>query len=475
MSAQKKYEIDMCNGPMFGKILLFALPLIATFMLQLLFNAADLIVIGRYAHSNSMAAIGATISLNALLINLFGGLAVGTNVIVAKAIGEKNPDNIHKAVHTSIMVAIIGGVILTIVALLVAKPILILMKTPENILPLSCKYLWICFCAIPFIMVYNFSCSILRAVGDTRRPLIILSIAGLFNVGLNFLFVAYLGMDVAGVALATAISHALSAILVIRILIKSRENYQVITRALKVDFKMFRKILKIGLPAGVASSCFALSNMLIQSSINSFGPIVMAAMTVAISIEGIIYTGSFAFNQTTVSFVAQNYGAMKYKRVLASFRLCSICSFFICTVTGLIFLFFGEQLLSMFTQDPEVIPYGILRMKYLFVTYGLCGLMDVGSGGLRGLGYSVTATIMSMAGACFFRIFWVMVILPHCNSLENLLLSYPISWALTALISMLAFHFIFRHLAKSLRHPETPWINFSPGISRGIRFILGSK
>ncbi len=471
----KKYEINMCNGPLFGKIILFSLPLMATCILQLLFNAADLVVIGRYAHYHSMAAIGATMNLNALVINVFGGLAIGTNVAVARFIGENDPESVKKAVHTSMTVSLIGGLVLMAAGLAAAKPMLVLMQTPAEILPLSCKYLWICFCAIPFIMIYNFGCSILRAVGDTRRPLIYLSIAGTVNVLLNMVFVIILRMDVAGVALATAASHLIAALFILRALLKSPNACRLCLNEMKIHWQMLRKILAIGVPAGLQSSFFAVANMLIQSSINSFGPAVMAGMTAALSLEGIVYTGSFAFHQTAISFVSQNLGAKKYKRILKSFYLCTVCSMTVCSVIGIGFYMCGNHLIALFNPSPEVISYGVLRMKILFTTYAICSIMDVASGSLRGLGYSMTSMLISLAGACIFRIFWVAAVLPHCRSVSNLLISFPVSWGLTGIAGVAAFFIAFHIRLKSDCHISTPWETFRPGVSRGLRYLLGSK
>ncbi|MEG2076274.1 MAG: MATE family efflux transporter, partial [Victivallaceae bacterium] len=341
----KSYEIDMCHGPLLGKILRFAMPLMLTYILQLLFNAADLVVIGHYSDHTAMAAIGSTMNLNSLVINVFIGLSVGTNVVVAKCFGSKKLSDIHAAVHTSIAVAFWGGIGLMIIGLLVAKPLLILMKTPEEVLPLSCTYIWICFGAIPFIMLYNFGCSILRAVGDTRRPLIFLVIAGIVNVMLNLFFVIGCGMSVGGVALATAISHGIAATLILRTLRQSHGEYHLNWRDCRVDWKIFRQILQIGVPAGIQSSCFAISNMLIQSSINSFGATAMAGTTAALGLEGIVYVGSYAFHQTAISFVAQNLGAQKYKRILKSLYGCFLFAVIGCSIMGFGFWLTGKYVL----------------------------------------------------------------------------------------------------------------------------------
>lgn len=475
LAKNKNYEIDMRSGPLFSKIILFALPLLATYVLQLLFNATDLVVIGQYAHYNAMAAIGATMNLNALVINVFIGLSVGTNVVAARSFGANDIDKIKSTVSTSMTIAIYGGVAVMLLALLIAKPMLELMGTPEEILPLSCKYLWIYFFAIPFIMFYNFGCAILRALGDTRRPLIILIIAGVVNVLLNMFFVIVCSMDVGGVAFATAISHVVAASLIYLLLVNPKQRYALNLRKLAIEWNVFKEILKVGIPAGVQSSCFAISNMVVQSSINSFGAAAMAGTTAVLSLEGMLYVGSFAFHQTTISFVAQNLGGHKFKRILKCFYICLICSVVITSSFGAIFLAFGEELLSFFNPDPEVIAWGLLRMKMLFLCYGICGIMDVASGGLRGLGYSATSTVIVLLSVCLFRVWWVMFLFPKEPTMEFLVLSYPITWALAAIISCLALFYFYRRLLYSKCSINTPWLGLNPGLPRGLRYIVGSK
>lgn len=449
--AANNYQIDMCHGPLFGKIVLFALPLMFTYILQLLFNAVDLIVIGHYAPYNAMAAVGATMNLNSLVVNIFIGISIGTNVLAGRFFGAKNRRDMRRTVQTSMTVALYGGIILMIIGLAVAKPLLILMGTPAEILPGACTYIWICFCAIPFIMLYNFGCAILRATGDTRRPLFFLVFAGVVNVLLNLFFVIVCGMEVAGVALATAISHAISAGLIVRTMMVARDACRLNLRRLRIDFDIFKEILKIGIPAGFQSSCFSISNMTIQSSINSFGPVAMAGMTAALGLEGIVYVGSFAFHQTAISFVSQNLGGRKYKRILRSLYDCFICASCSCLLMGFGFYLCGETLLAIFNPNPEVIAWGLLRMKILFTTYILCGIMDVASGGLRGLGYSFFSALISMVGACGFRIWWVWAVFPHYRSMENLLLSYPISWFLVAAVSGALLYWVCQRLLRHQR------------------------
>ncbi|HCG26064.1 MAG TPA: MATE family efflux transporter [Lentisphaeria bacterium] len=470
-----KYQIDMCHGPLFGKIVLFAMPLMFTYILQLLFNAVDLVVIGHYAPHEAMAAVGATMNLNSLVINIFIGISIGTNVLAARFFGAKDSGGMSRTVHTSMTVAIYGGIALMIAGLAVARPLLVLMDTPEEILPMSCTYIWICFCAIPFIMLYNFGCAILRAVGDTRRPLYFLIIAGIVNVLLNLFFVIVCGMDVGGVALATAISHGISAFLILKTLISARDVYRLQLKKLSVDFTIFKEMLKIGIPAGVQSSCFAVSNMIIQSSINSFGSLAMAGTTAVLGLEGIVYVGSYAFHQTAISFVAQNLGGRKFKRILKSLYGCFLCAAGCCLIMGLGFYFAGEFLLAVFNPDPNVIAWGMLRMKILFTTYVLCGIMDVASGGLRGLGYSLLSAVVSFLGACAFRVWWVFAVFPHYRTMENLMLSYPISWLLVAVVSGGLLYWICRRMIRSHCARSVAWSKLGPGVPRGFRYLGGPK
>ena len=449
----KNYEIDMCRGPLFGKIILFALPLMMTYILQLLFNAADLVIIGHYAHYNAMAAVGATMNLNSLVINIFIGLSVGTNVVTARCIGANEPDKVRRAVHTSMTVAFYGGIALMFIGLAVAKPLLVLMRTPEEILPLSCTYIWICFCAIPFIMIYNFGCAVLRSIGDTRRPLFFLVIAGITNVVLNLFFVIVCGMDVGGIALATAISHGIAAALILRTLLTSGSVCALRLKELGIDREIFRDILKIGIPAGLQSSCFAISNMTIQSSINSFGPIAMAGSTAALSLEGIVYVGSYSYHQTIISFASQNLGGKKFSRIRKSIFYCMGCSIAINLIMGFGFYWFGHTLLAIYNPNEEVIAWGLLRMKILFTTYFLCAIMDVVSGALRGLGHSIQSAVVTMMGVCVLRVLWVCFVFPLDRTMENLMLSYPVSWALTAAVNGYLLYRVCRKLfATSGRH-----------------------
>ena len=473
--AKDKFQIDMCHGPLLGKIILFALPLMFTNMLQLLFHAADLIVIGQFSSHEAMAAIGCTGSMNSLFINVFIGISVGSNVLAARYFGAKDSENIRKTVHTAMAFAFFGGLVLTVVALLSARPLLIWMGTPENILPMSCTYIWICFSAIPFIMIYNFGCSILRAVGDTRRPFIFLVIAGVINVILNLILVIFFKMDVEGVAIATAASHIIAAGLILHALCKNEGEIRLNLKKLKINPGIIKEMLWIGIPAGIQGSCFSLSNMLIQSSINSFGDLAMAGMTAALGLEGIAYVGANAFHYTAISFVAQNLGGQHYKRILRSSYLCYLGGAVTTAIIGWAFYLSGDFFLSLYNPDPRVIEWGILRMKIMFTTYFICGFMDAATGCLRGLGESVISTIICLSGACGFRIFWVLCIFPKYKTMECLLYSYPISWGLVAIVATIVLAIVYRKILRTQCKRFVSWSKLGPGVPRGFRYMGNLK
>ncbi|MBR6237663.1 MAG: MATE family efflux transporter [Lachnospiraceae bacterium] len=442
--ADKKYEMDMCNGPILGKILIFTLPLIASGILQLLFNAADMVVAGRFAGSVALAAVGATSSLINLLINVFLGLSVGSNVVIAHFYGAKMDKEVSETVHTSVMLALIGGVFLCIVGLLAASPLLRLMGTPEEILPHSVAYMRIYFIGMPVMLLYNFGAAILRAVGDTRRPLYYLTFAGVINVILNVIFVVFFKMGVKGVAFATIISQAVSALLVLRVLAVSESVIKLELSKLSVNKDKLLRIAKIGLPAGFQGSLFSISNVLIQSSVNSFGAIAVAGNTAAMNLEGFVYNSMNAFHQTAISFTGQNMGARKHDRVKKILVSCLGCVLVTGIVMGLLSYVFGERLLSMYSKDAEVIDYGLKRMAVIMLTYYLCGIMDVMVGTLRGMGYSIMPMIVSLMGACVFRIIWIFTVFRLIHTPKCLYISYPISWGLTFSVHLICFIFVAR-------------------------------
>ncbi|MEZ3428559.1 MAG: MATE family efflux transporter [Lachnospiraceae bacterium] len=433
----------MCNGPLFGKILLFSLPLMLSGILQLLFNAADMIVVGRWVGSDALAAVGSTGSLINLLVNVFIGLSVGANVLVARYFGAGQERELSDMVHTAVLISVICGVLLIFVGFFVAPSALLAMGTPKEVLGQSVLYIRIYFAAMPAMMLYNFGAAILRAVGDTRRPLYFLTAAGVINVVLNLIFVIGFSMGVAGVALATAVSQVISAGLVVRCLVRSDSAYRLDLKALRIVPHKLLMMMQIGLPAGLQGAIFSISNVLIQSSVNSFGATAMAGNSAAGNLEGFVYTAMNTLHQTAVSFVGQNYGAHKYKRIG---RIAIICVGIV-TAVGLVMgngvYLAGRLLLHLYSPEEPVIAYGMKRLFYICCPYFLCGVMDTLVGCLRGMGHSVLPMLVSLTGACLFRIVWIYTIFSQNRSLDTLYISYPISWALTAFVHLGCFLLIY--------------------------------
>ena len=436
-----KYEMDMCSGPILKKMLVFTLPLMFSSILQLLFNAADIVVVGRFAGDNSLAAVGSTTSLINLLTNLFVGLSIGANVTAARFYGAKLNDDLSKTVHTSMFISIISGIILTIIGVIGAEKMLILMQTPPEVLDLAATYLRIYFLGMTASMVYNFGSALLRAIGDTKRPLYYLMISGVLNVVLNLIFVIVFKMDVAGVALATVISTCLSAVLVVRCLMKEQGGIQFIPKLMKIDRNKLSVILKIGLPAGFQGIVFSLSNVVIQSSVNTFGNVVVAGNSAASNIEGFVYVAMNSFYQATISFVSQNFGAGQYKRINKIVLLGEACVAAVGIILGNLAVLFGSQLLSIYSDSPDVITAGMLRLKIICSFYALCGMMDVMVGALRGIGYSVMPMIVSLIGACGLRLLWIATIftIPEYHTIETVYLSYPITWSITFITHIICY------------------------------------
>ena len=449
-TAKKKYEIDMCNGPILKKMLLFAIPLMLSSILQLLFNAADIVVVGRFAGDDSLAAVGSTSSLINLLTNLFIGLSVGANVLVARYFGAKKEEELKETVHTAMTLSIIGGVVLTVIGIVGAPIILEWMQTPSEVLSLAVIYLRVYFVGMTATMVYNFGSSILRAVGDTKRPLYFLSIAGAVNVVLNLLFVIVFHWGVFGVGLATTISQVISALLVLRCMMKEQGGIQLNLKDLCVNKGKLLQIMQIGLPAGFQGMLFSLSNVVIQSSVNSFGKTIVAGNSAAANIEGFVYVGMNAFYQAAISFMGQNVGAGKYNRVNKILYSAETCVIAIGFALSMLVLLFCEPLLSLYTDSPEVVQAGTVRLGIICTTYFLCGMMDVMVGALRGLGYSIAPMIVSLLGACAFRLLWIATIfqIDRFHTIETVYISYPISWTLTFFAHVVTFLIVRRHLKK---------------------------
>jgi len=456
MARTKSYSIDMCNGPILPKLLRFALPLICSSMLQLLFNAADVIVVGRFAGDNSLAAVGSTSSLINLLVNLFMGLSVGANIVAAKCFGSKDEKGLHEAVHTSILLSILSGLIITVIGVFGARKILQLMQSPPEVLELAALYLRIYFLGMIPTMLYNFGAALLRAAGDTQRPLYYLSLAGLINVVLNLFFVVVLKMDVAGVALATIIAQTISALLVIRCLLHESGAIRLEIQKLRIYPRMLRQILRVGLPAGLQSVLFSLSNVVIQSSINSFGEIVVAGNSAASSIENFVYVAMNAIHQAAISFTSQNYGAGKYRRIWRVLFLSQLCAIVIGLILGNLVVFFGPQLLRLYTTNPFVMTHALVRMRILCVTYFICGIMDVAVGTLRGIGQSVLPMIVSLVGVCGLRLIWISTVfkIPVYHTINTVYYSYPLSWAITAIAHLICIFFAMRKVKRQLLPAE---------------------
>lgn len=446
--SSKKYEMNMCEGSLFKKIFIFAIPLMLSSVLQLLFNAVDTVVVGRYCGSTALAAVGSTGSLVNLLMNLFVGLSVGTNVLVARYYGAGKEKDVKDTVHTAVLASLISGVILGVIGVLFVKPLLVLMSSPENVIDQSALYLRIYFAGMPVVLLYNFGSAILRAIGDTRRPLYYLIVAGFVNVGLNLVFVLVFDMGVAGVALATIISQAISAGLVTRCLMKTEGPCKLYLNQLTIKKQKLLEMLRFGLPAGLQGTLFSFSNVIIQSTINSFGATVMAGNAAAANLEGFVYVAMNAFHHAALSFTSQNYGGGKFDRINKVLGWCIGYVIVIGGVLGILFYVFAAPLLSIYNGDPQVIEFGIIRMSYICIFYFLCGLMDTMVGSLRGLGYSVMPMIVSLLGACAFRVVWIKTIFAANPTLDVLYISYPISWLMTFAVHVICFIIVRRKIGK---------------------------
>ena len=444
MNQNTRYSIDMCSDPLAPKLWQFALPLMFSGILQLLFNMADMVVVGHFVGSQALAAVGATGSLIFLLTSLFSGLSVGATVVVARCLGAGQEQSISATVHTAVTVSLVSGVVLTAVGILCAAPLLALMGTPADVLPDAAVYMRIYFIGMTSMMFYNFGASILRATGDTRRPLYYLLTAGIVNVLLNLLFVLAFGLGVAGVALATILSQCIAALLVLRALLTCGEPLRLVPARLRIHKKPLIEMLRIGLPAGLQGVLFSFSGVLIQSSINSFGSIAMAGSTAAANLEGFVTTAMNAFHQASVNFTSQNYGAKKYGNIKKVVRL-SLLDVTLCgAVLGNSFFLLGRQLLTLYTNDPAVIEYGVMRMLYIMIPYFLLGVEDIFVGAMRGLGSATLPMIVSLVGICGFRIVWIATVFQVFHSLPVLYLSYPISWGITAIVQFLFYRRLLR-------------------------------
>lgn len=443
----RKINRNMCEGPMLGNIILYTIPIILTSVLQLLFNAADLVVVGRFCGSVSVAAVGATSSLTHFIVNLFIGISVGSGVAVAQSIGAGDNEKTHRVVHTAMPLALISGVILTVIGIILSKPLLELMDTPESVIDLATVYMQIFFCGMIFNMLYNFGAAILRAAGDTKGPLVYLTISGVLNVILNVIFVTVFDMNVAGVALATTISQALSAVLVIFSLMSRHDQIYFSLKEMRIDMESTKNILKVGIPSGIQSSIFSIANVLIQSSINSFGATFVSGSAAAANIETFVWSIMNSFHQSALIFTGQNYGAKKPHRIKKIFLICLAGV----TITGLVLgsltFTFGKQLLSIYiTDSQEAINAGLIRFTFVCLPYFLCGILDTTTGSIRGMGASVPPMIISIIGGCAFRVVWIYTIfsIPKYHTPHVLFAVYPISWTLTIIALLITFVIVYK-------------------------------
>ena len=452
--AHALYTVNMSEGPILKSVLQYSLPLMLSGVLQLVFNAADTIVVGRFSGKLALAAVGSVGSLYNLLVCLFIGFSVGVNVLTARYAGAHMNREVSDTVHTAVMISLIGGIGMGLVGFLATRPLLALMGSPDDVIGLSSLYMKIIFVGLPAQLVYNFCAAILRAVGDTRRPLYFLTIAGFVNVLLNLLFVIAFRMSVAGVALATVLSQCMSLFFILRSLMKSDGAIRLDPRKLHINFPILRQIIAIGLPAGIQSSMFSISNVIIQSSVNSFGSATIAANAAASNIGNFVYQAINTFQQSVTSFVGQNMGARKPRRVIGSLLACHFWSALFGIILGPLSCVFGESLLSLFSSDPEVIRIGIERLWVVNAPYCLCGLMDIMTGALRGIGYSLQPMIVSILGACVFRIFWILTVFQQVHTLPCLMLSYPVSWLLTFFVHAVVFLRVWPRVMRRFTEEE---------------------
>lgn len=456
--AKKKYSIDMTTGVLFPKILGFAFPLMVTGLLQIVYNAADVMVVGRFAGSISLAAVGATSTLVNLMLNLFLGLSMGSGVVVAKHIGAGDGASVHRTVHSAMLLSIISGFVIGIFGVVISPYALSAMGTPDDVHSLSTLYLRIFFLGTPANMVYNYGASILRATGDSKRPLYILTSTGILNVVLNLIFVVKFNMNVAGVALATIISQYVSAICVLYILLNINSYIHLSMKKLHFYKDELLDILKIGIPAGLQGSLFSLSNVIIQSSINSFGAAAIAGNTASGNVDSIIFTCCNSVSQTATTFTSQNLGAGQYKRIRKIYFNCIGVSMGIAAIFGVALLAFGPQILTVFSTDSEVIDMGLIRLKLFAVTYIINSVLDVTTGQMRGLGKSVIPMIVTMVGVCGLRVLWVFTVFPQYRSMFTLYLSYPVSWLATGIVLVTMYAVTFRRILKRSRNDENTCI-----------------
>lgn len=449
---KNKYEIDMCNGTIMDKLISFALPLMLSGMLQLMFNAVDIIVVGRFSGSRALAAVGSTTALINVFTNLFIGISLGANVLAARFYAAGKEKEMSDTVHTAIAIAIISGLIMAFVGLVFSKGALELMDTPEDVIGQAALYMRIYFIGMPFFMLYNYGAAVLRAVGDTKRPLMFLIVSGCINAVLNLILVIGFSLSVVGVAVATVISQMISCILVLRCLYKSEGSYQLRFSKLKINKKYMIQIFQVGIPAGIQSTVINFSNVLLQSSVNSFGSVAMAGYTAANNILGFLYQSINSVTQACMSFTSQNYGVGKYKRMDRVLADCMILTVAVSLIFGCSAYFFGNYILRIYTSDAEVIKCGLEILSITTVPYFLCGIMDLFPGALRGMGYSAVPMILSVIGTVGMRVLWIYVVFPLNRSLYVLFISYPASWGITIVMQVICYIFVRKKVHGKIKN-----------------------
>lgn len=443
-----KKVVNMLEGPLLGPIFLFAMPLFITSVLQLAFNAVDIIVVGKFTGHHALAAVGATGPVINLLVTMFMGISIGASVIMGQNVGARDFKNAQDTLHTAIGISILGGILVLFAGIFTAMPLLRLMQTPPEVIELSGEYLKIYYIGMPGFMVYNFGSALLRAIGDSRRPMYFLTISGVFNVICNLIFVIVFKMGVAGVAIATTISQYIAAALIVASLLKADGYMKLSFDKIRISKDKALGMMKIGLPAGFQGALFSISNILIQSGINSFGSVVMAGNTAAGNLEGFVYMGMNAVYQTSLSFTSQNMGAKQYDRVKKIFWTCVGVVIGVGLFLGVGAWLFGDKLLRLYTSEPEVIKYGVERLGVVSATYFLCGIMDTMVGGLRGMGYSITPMVVSLTAVCILRMIWIATIFQSIHTPVILYLSYPVSWIFAAIGHYINYLYAMKKLKK---------------------------
>lgn len=439
---KNRYEIDMCNGSIMDKLISFSIPLMLSGILQLLFNAVDIIVVGRFTGSQALAAVGSTTALINVFTNLFIGVSLGANVLAARFYASGRKKEMSETVHTSILFALLSGIVMVFVGLFFSRAALELMDTPADVIDQSALYMQIYFAGMPFFMLYNYGAAILRAVGDTKRPLFFLVIAGVVNAGLNLFLVIVLHLGVAGVAIATVIAQMISCILVLRCLYQSTGSYQLRISRLTLKWTYLKQIFQVGIPAGIQSTVINFSNVLLQSSVNSFGSVAMAGYTAANNIFGFLFAAVNSITQACMSFTSQNYGVGKWKRMDRVLLNCMLLTVIVSLVLGGGSYLFGPELLRIYTSDAAVIQCGMEILLYTTVTYFMCGIMDLFPGALRGMGCSAVPMLLSVIGTVGTRVVWIFMVFPKHRSLDILFISYPASWLVTIALQVVCYYFV---------------------------------